>query len=132
VDPLITNAPSDFTVDYGYIGVNISWTATDVYPNNYTIELQGSGIVAGPSAWSSGTAITYNVPNGLAVGEHFYTVNFTDDYGNHITDTVKMTVKEKQPPSDNIIMIVIIVVPIAAVLGVGITIFVLRKRRGAT
>ena len=98
VDPLIINAPSDFTVDFGYTGVNISWTATDVYPNNYTIELQGNGIVAGPSAWSNGTAITYNVPDGLAIGEYFYTVNFTDDYDNYITDTVKLTVTETVDP----------------------------------
>ncbi|MCK4383747.1 MAG: hypothetical protein KAW66_10670, partial [Candidatus Lokiarchaeota archaeon] len=94
VNPLITNAPSDFTVDYGYTGISISWTATDSNPNIYTIELQGSGVVAGPFAWSSSVAITYNVPNGLAVGEYFYTVNFTDDYNNYITDTVKMTVRE--------------------------------------
>jgi len=130
-DPIITNAPSDFTVEYGYTGVSISWTATDTNPDIYTIGLQGVGVVAGPSAWSGGTVITYNVPDGLAFGEYFYTVNFTDDYNNYITDTVKMTVKEKQPPSDNVIMIVIIVVSIAGVVGVSIAIFVLRKKKRA-
>ena len=93
-NPIITNTPSDFTADYGYTGVSISWTATDANPNIYTIALQGIGVVAGPSTWSSGVAITYNVPDSLAVGEYFYTVNFTDDYDNYITDTVKMTVRE--------------------------------------
>ena len=40
-----------------------------------------------------------------------------------------MTVKENQPPIDNVIMNVIIVVSIAGVVGVGIAIFVLRKRK---
>jgi len=97
-DPIITNAPSDFTVDYGYTGVSISWTATDPHPHTYTIELQGSGIVAGPSPWLSGIEITYNVPDGLAIGEYIYTVNFTDDYGNFVTDIVIMTVRETEDP----------------------------------
>ncbi|MFX1574477.1 MAG: hypothetical protein ACFFB0_17185 [Promethearchaeota archaeon] len=93
-DPLITDAPSNFTVEYGYTGVSISWTATDLYPCNYTIELQDFGLVAGPSTWFSGTAVSYNIPDGLELGEYFYTVNFTDVYGHFITDTVKMTVIE--------------------------------------
>ena len=47
----------------------------------------------GPSAWSSGVTIIYNVPEGLAPGEYFYLINFTDDYNNNITDMVTMTVK---------------------------------------
>jgi len=94
INPLITDAPSDFTVDYGYTGINISWTALDANPNIYTITLQGTGVVAGPSVWSNGTAITYDVPDGLVVGEYFYAVNFNDDYDNYITDTVKITVRE--------------------------------------
>jgi len=93
-NPIITNALSNFTVEFGYKGVNISWTATDANPNIYTIELQGSGIVAGPIEWLSGVEITYNVPDGFAVGEYLYTANFTDDYGNYATDTVIMTVQE--------------------------------------
>jgi len=94
INPIISNAPSDFTVDYGYTGESIPWTATDANPNIYTIALQGTGTVTGPTAWSSGVAITYNVPDGLSVGEYFYTVNFTDDFDNFITHTVKMTVRE--------------------------------------
>lgn len=92
-NPILTSTPSDFSVAYGYTGVNISWTATDTNPNTYTIELQGTGVVAGPTFWPSGVAIIYNVPDGLAVGEYFYTVNFTDDYGNYIADTVILTIE---------------------------------------
>jgi len=97
-DPIITNTPSDFTIELGYTGETISWTATDTHPNNYTIELQGSGIVEGPLSWSNGSAITYDVPEGLSVGEYFYTVNFSDDYDNFVTDTVKMTVQDTSNP----------------------------------
>jgi hypothetical protein len=93
-DPIISNAPSDFTVEAGYTGQGISWTATDSNPNTYTIELQGSGIVAGPTVWTSGNAINYNIPDGFSVGSYVYTVTFTDDYGNFITDSVTFTVDE--------------------------------------
>ncbi len=91
--PRISDAPNDLIVEAGYTGQNFSWTATDTNPNTYTIELQGSGIVVGPTAWTSGLAITYNVPEGLAVGVYVYTVNFTNDYGYFILDDVIFTVK---------------------------------------
>jgi hypothetical protein len=100
-NPTITNAPSDFEIELDYTGVSISWTATDANPNTYTIELQGSGIVAGPTIWSSGVAITYNVPDGLATGDYFYIVTFTDDNGNFVIDTIKITVKEELPVAVN-------------------------------
>jgi len=38
-NPVITVSPNDFTVEYGYTGQSISWTATDANPDTYTIEL---------------------------------------------------------------------------------------------
>ncbi|GAG76624.1 unnamed protein product, partial [marine sediment metagenome] len=97
-DPIITVSPTDLTVDYGYTGISISWTAMDAHPHTYTIELQGSGIVAGPTIWSSSVSCIYNVPNGLSVGEYIFIVNFTDDEGNFITDSVTMTVEDPTNP----------------------------------
>lgn len=37
VDPVITDSPANFTVVEGYTGQNLSWTATDANPGNYTI-----------------------------------------------------------------------------------------------
>jgi len=99
IHPIITDQPSDFTIDLGYTGETISWTVTDPFPNTYTIDLQGSGIVEGPTAWSSGSPITYNIPDGLSAGEYFYTINVTDDYTNFDTDTVKMTIQDPNDPS---------------------------------
>jgi len=95
-DPVITNSPDNFTIETGYVGESISWTATDLNPNTYTIVLEGVGIVAGPLAWASGVAITYNIPGGYAAGNYTYTITITDKYGNFATDSVAMTIIEAE------------------------------------
>ena len=97
-DPIISNAPNDFTIELGYSGQNISWTATDDNPDSYTIELQGMGIVEGPTLWTSGNTINYNITEGYGVGSYVYIVYFTDDYGNFITDSVVVTVEDTTNP----------------------------------
>jgi len=98
-NPTIINTPNDLAVEFGYMGESLSWTAIDANPNVYTIELQGTGIVTGPTAWISGNATNYNIPNGLSIGFYIYTVNFTDDYGNFITDNVTLTVEDTTSPT---------------------------------
>jgi hypothetical protein len=98
VDPTVTNAPSDITVESDYTEQTISWTATDLNPSTYTIELQGTGVVAGPTSWTSGVAITYNIPDGFAIGSYVYTVNFTDDGGSSVTESVTFTVGDTVDP----------------------------------
>ncbi|MBN1800776.1 MAG: hypothetical protein JW891_04675 [Candidatus Lokiarchaeota archaeon] len=102
-EPVITNTQPDFSLDVSYSGESISWTATDEYPCNYTIELEGTGIVAGPSPWTSGNPIIYNIPEGLPTGTHIYIVNFTDDFGNFITDSATLTISESINPELTII-----------------------------
>jgi hypothetical protein len=97
-DPVITQSPSDKTIEAGYTGETLNWRATDSNPNTYSIKLQGVGNVAGPTAWSSGSLVTYNIPDGLSVGEYDYTINFTDDHGFYATDTVKVTVQDTENP----------------------------------
>ncbi len=75
----------------------MSWTATDANPDTYTIELQGTGIVAGPTAWTSGNAITYNIPDGFAPGVYTYNITFTDESGNSISNTVTVTIRGAIP-----------------------------------
>ena len=91
-DPVLAIPLNGIIEEYGYSGLSLSWTVTDANPNTYTIELQGSGIVTGPTTWTSGEVITYNIPDGFSVGSYTYTVNFTDDYGNYVTDSVTLTV----------------------------------------
>jgi hypothetical protein len=134
-NPTIISAPSDFTVEAGYTGINISCTSTDLHPHTYTIELQGSGIVAGPTVWSSGIAITYNIPDGLAVGDYIYTINFTDQYGNSVIDTITLTVREVSTGGDTIPLELIII--ISSTIGGGVVIAIAivlltRRRRKLT
>ncbi len=96
--PILTSIPNDLTVEFGYTGQSLSWKATDVHPYNYTIELQGTGIVVGPTNWTSGLVITYNIPDGFTVGAYIYIVNFTDDYDNSITDSVTFTAEDTTDP----------------------------------
>ena len=91
-NPTIISIPNDLTVEFGYTGQSLSWTAIDANPDTYTIELQGSGIVAGPTVWTSGIPIICNIPNGFAVGVYIYTVNFIDDSDNSISDSVTFMV----------------------------------------
>ena len=129
-DPMFTSTPSDFTIDYGYTGVNISWTSTDPHPHTYTIELQGSGIVASPTAWSSGVAIIYNVPDGLDVGNYIYTVNFTDQYNNSIIDTITLTVREVSTGGDTIpLELIIIIFGGGVVIAIAIAVLIRRRRK---
>ena len=132
-DPIFTNTTSDFTIDYGYTGVNISWTSIDPHPHTYTIELQGNGTVAGPTAWSSGVAIIYNVPDGLTVGDYIYTINFTDQYHNSIIDTITLTVRKVSTGGDTIpldlIMMMSSTIGGGVVIAIGTVIFTRRRRK---
>jgi len=96
--PVINTSPVSINVEFGYTGQSLSWTATDTVPSTYTIALQGMGIVTGPTIWTSGGAITYNIPDGFSLGSYTYIVNFTDDYGNSITDIVIFTVEDTINP----------------------------------
>jgi hypothetical protein len=108
-DPIITDSPIDLVVGPVYTGLNFSWTATDANPDTYTIELQGAGIITLPTSWSSGVAVTYDIPDGMKIGEHFFKINFTDEFDNYATDTVKLTIQDNAPqitnaPEDMVIM----------------------------
>ena len=100
-DPTITVAPSDLTLAYDYTGESLSWTATDPHPNTYIIELQGI-VVAGPTVWISGNAITYSIPDDLEPGVYIYNITLTDLYGNSFSDLVSVTVEEQQRSTSNI------------------------------
>ena len=66
----------------------------DPNPDTCTLS-QGSGQVVAPTAWTSSVEVTYNIPNGFVAGVYIYTINFTDDYGNSVSDSVTFTVKEE-------------------------------------
>jgi hypothetical protein len=129
-DPIITSSPEDFTVEVGYTGESISWTATDLYPQTYTIELQG-GATIGPLAWSSGAAITYNIPDGFTEGNYTYIITISDQYGNSVTDSVVMTVEaaEPSPPADIPGYDLPIVISISAIVLISLIALMKKKKK---
>jgi len=92
VDPVITATSTDFSVEHDYTGETIAWTATDANPDTYTVTRNGT-TVGSATAWTSGTEVEFNVPDGLDAGDHVFEITFTDDEGNSVTsDMVVMTV----------------------------------------
>ena len=92
VDPVITAAASDFSVEHDYTGETIAWTATDLNPDTYTVTHNGTA-VGTATAWTSGTEVQFSVPDDLDAGDHGFEITFTDDDGNSVTsDEVVMTV----------------------------------------
>jgi microcystin-dependent protein len=96
--PVITDSPSPLVVEYGYTNKNFTWTATELNPDYYQIERLDTGIVVGPSGWTSGSPVTYNIPDGLGTGTYSYNITFVDDYGNSESDVVEFTVEDTNAP----------------------------------
>lgn len=84
------------TYEEGDTGNDISWTFTDLFPNNYTILYNDTGIHNGTS-WTSGVAITWDV-DGLGLGTHNYTIVITDDTGNSASHTILVVVVDTTEP----------------------------------
>ena len=92
VDPVITAESNDFSVDNGYTGKTINWTATDANPNTYTVTRNGTA-EGTATAWISGTEVQFSVPDGLGAGDHGFEITFSDDIGNTFTsEEIVMTV----------------------------------------
>ncbi|HEA70516.1 MAG TPA: hypothetical protein ENH98_01175 [archaeon] len=51
------------------------------------------------TAWTSGGAVTYNIPDGLAPGDHTYEIIFLDTNGHNVSDTAVMTVNPATTPT---------------------------------
>jgi len=90
-DPIISADTDDFSVENDYTGETVSWTATDANPDTYTITHNGIVVVTA-TAWVSGTEVQYSIPDSLAEVNHVYTIEFTDDAGHSVRDTVVVTV----------------------------------------
>ena len=99
-NPAITVIPTNITANVGYTALSFSWTATDTNPDTYTIELLGTGTVVSPTAWTSGNAIIYNIPDGFGPGVYTYIITFSDDYGNSVSGEVSLIITEVEEPPE--------------------------------
>jgi len=91
VDPVIIDSPGNFTIDEGYTGESLSWTATDAYAGNYTITRDATPVVT-TTNWTSGTPVVYNIPDGLLQGVYTFTIDFQDTSLQSTTDVIVLTV----------------------------------------
>ena len=133
-DPVITVAPSDATVPFNYTGESLSWTATEMDAETYTIWVNMTE-VASDITWTSGMAVIYNIPDGLAPGIHTYRIQFEDYQGNSASDTVLFTVEEEviptpppTPPPDIPGFEPLIIIGTGALATLGL-IFMIKKRK---
>jgi len=89
--PVFTIIPEDFDSLEGYSGLSVSWTIIDENSMTYSILLDGIEVLS-VAMWTSGSLITFNIPNGLSIGEHTITIIASDENGNSVQDTVIFTV----------------------------------------
>lgn len=108
------NQPEDIYYDEGDTGYNITWIATDINPETFTVELDSVLIIS--NTWISSAEIIIFV-DGLTPGDHYYTITIYDSAGNVITDTVLVSVSVIVPEiSNKITLFILLVLPIAMVL----------------
>ncbi|MFX1368833.1 MAG: NosD domain-containing protein, partial [Promethearchaeota archaeon] len=118
------SSPADFSFIEGSTGNTISWTATDLGPASYDISLDGTWVESG--VWNaSGEVITINC-DGLAVGEHTYTIIIADIGGNYASDSVTVTVTLPVDPTT-----LLIIAAGAGVVIVILIVIIVKKRSGA-
>ncbi|MHA1770590.1 MAG: right-handed parallel beta-helix repeat-containing protein [Candidatus Thorarchaeota archaeon] len=136
-DPSL-DSPEDFTIYYGSIGNTIVWTPTDLYPESYTVALNGTTIASGD--WS-GAKIVVNV-DGLDVGVHQFTLTVYDASGNSANDEITVTViyspwapaptTTVTPPAPiDPLLIGLIVAGVAGAIAIVVVLYMLKKKRAA-
>jgi len=86
--PLVDH-PADITYELDTTGHTITWTATDIDPNIYSITLDGVLVESG--TWVSGSQITISI-DGLSLGDHECIIVIDDQEGKDTTDVVQVTV----------------------------------------
>jgi len=86
--------PPDAIYEYGSTGHTIVWTASDLYPGNYTI-IRDSTILD-VDEWTSGS-ISIST-DGLDIGTYEYIIMVFDEYDNFALDNVSLTVVDTTIP----------------------------------
>ena len=84
INPIITS-PADQSFEVGTTGNQISWNATDSFPDSFFILQNGTNVQNG--AWTSGVLITISL-DGLVVGVFNFTIQINDTSNNLASDLV--------------------------------------------
>ncbi|MHA2064845.1 MAG: hypothetical protein ACXABY_10765 [Candidatus Thorarchaeota archaeon] len=111
--PPSISSPPDATMLVGTIGNDLSWTCFDLYPDNYTLYVNGT--IEGTSLWDGGN-IDIIIDN-LELGVYNYTLLITDESGNSASDTIMVSVIAA--PAIDSTTLLLILGAVAAVLVIG-------------
>ena len=93
--PVFTNVPADLTYELGTTGHSLSWTATDLQNDSYSI--YQNDVIIDSNNWDSGSVISISVDN-LPVGSYNYTIVVSDKSENTATNSVFVTVQDTTAP----------------------------------
>ncbi|MFW9964811.1 MAG: OmpL47-type beta-barrel domain-containing protein [Candidatus Sifarchaeia archaeon] len=94
-NPVVTITPESTTVEEGSFGTEITWIATDLYPESYILWIDESPFASGP--WVGGPVII--TIDGLLLGTYNYTLTFIDESGNAASTFVWVYAEDTTPPS---------------------------------
>ena len=123
----VINHPDDVEFVEGTENHSINWTATDDYPNNYVISVNGTTVDTG--TWTSGNSILFDL-DAFDAGVYNCSIIVYDVAGNYATDSVLVTVTV---PSGggllDIIMDNILYIALGAGVIILIGVVVLMRRR---
>ena len=118
--PVFVSTPSDMSFAVGTTGNLLNWTATELYPDQY--ELWIDGVLDSSGAWD-GSTISVSV-DGLGAGTHNCTLVLIDSSGNSAVDYAIMTVI----PEGNYLLVIAILAGVGGVVLVVIIIFLKKKK----
>ena len=91
-----TDHPDDITYVEGHEGNNITWHASDDYPDRYEIYVDGALLRSG--TWNLTSEAIVAIVDGLTLGEYNYTLVVYDVRGNSASDEVMVTVESVTTP----------------------------------
>ena len=99
-NPDVTNS-GDFTYESGLPIVaarTLTWMPNDLHSGTYALYIDN--IAQGANVpWSANVSVTYVIPTSLALGNHNYTIEFFDVYGNSNSSSIFVTVRDTTAPA---------------------------------
>ncbi|MHA2207121.1 MAG: hypothetical protein ACXABC_14785, partial [Candidatus Thorarchaeota archaeon] len=118
------SSPPDATMLVGTIGNDLSWTCFDLYPDTYTLYVNGT--VAETGVWGGGNIDV--VIDSLEIGVYNYTLEIADESGNSAADTIIVNVIAA--PGLDSTTLLLLVGAAAAILIIGAIVCVKKRSSG--
>ncbi|MHA2100041.1 MAG: M12 family metallo-peptidase [Candidatus Kariarchaeaceae archaeon] len=98
-DTIVPSIATDYntiTYELNSIGNELTWNATDSFPDTYSILLNNTPIVVDLN-WANHTRETLDI-NGLNIGTYNYTIVYSDFFGNQNVNTIIVKVVDTTSP----------------------------------